>query len=211
MTGFFISFEGPDGSGKSVQVQLLAEFLRKNKQNVICTKEPGGTPLGEQIRHMLLDDMSIGLTSQTELMLFLADRAHHVASVIQPALDQGDVVLCDRYVDSTMAYQSGGRGLEEVQLQQFNSFCTMGLLPHVTFLMDVDSEIGLARAKVRGAADRMELEALSFHQKLRRKYLDIADQNQDRIVVMDTSAQSIEVIHRKILNYLKSNYGEWMS
>ncbi|GBR75385.1 thymidylate kinase [Candidatus Termititenax persephonae] len=192
----FITFEGPDGSGKTTQSKLLYEELRRRGKGVVWTREPGGTDLGRSIRQLLLDDQNASLAPETELFLFAADRAQHVAKVLRPGLAAGQIVLCDRYVDSTTAYQAGGRGFSAELIASLNAYSTGGLLPDITFLLDVPSEIGLQRA-TRQKADKFEQESLAFHQKVRAKYLELAAA-QTRIHVLD-GLQTKEAIFQQIM------------
>lgn len=182
----FITFEGPDGSGKTTQSKLLVDALIAQGKSVLWTREPGGSAVGKKIRTMLLDDTSVQLDPLTELFLFAADRAEHVRTVIRPALSAGKIVICDRYIDSTTAYQAGGRGFDLDVVLTLNKLSTEGLIPDKTFIIDVPSEIGLGRVqKQRGSADKFESEALSFHQKVRAMYLKIAALEQKRCVILD--------------------------
>ena len=192
----FITFEGPDGSGKTTQSKLLYEELLRQGKPVVWTREPGGTETGRKIRNMLLEDPTIKLASETELFLFAADRAQHVTEIIRPALAAGKIVICDRYIDSTTAYQSGGRGFDAALIADLNRYSTNGLLPDLTFLLDVTSDIGLERA-TRQKADKFEQESVDFHQKVRQKYLEIA-KNNSRFVVLD-GTQPKEKIFKEIL------------
>ncbi|MDR2431960.1 MAG: dTMP kinase [Candidatus Margulisbacteria bacterium] len=198
----FITFEGPDGSGKTTQSKMLYEELLRQGRPAIWTREPGGTKSGRKIRSMLLDDPGVELSPETELFLFAADRAQHIAEIIRPALDAGKIVICDRYMDSTTAYQSGGRGFPVEMIVALNEYSTGGLRPDLTFLLDVPSGIGLKRAAGR-KTDKFEQESLVFHQRVRQKYLDLA-QSDSRIVVLDGSAP-IKTIFQVILTYLQNN------
>lgn len=192
--GMFITFEGPEGSGKSTQIRLLAEALRAQGVVVTVTREPGGSPLGAAIRKLLLDS-PVRPASDAELFLFLADRADHVANVIRPALTRGEVVLCDRYSDSTFAYQGGGRGLPLARLKRLDCEATGGLKPDLTLLLDLPVEKGLERAEKRGAGkkDRMEKERLGFHRRVRDCFLFLAKKEPRRFRVLDAT-RSMEAI-----------------
>jgi dTMP kinase len=179
----FITFEGPDGSGKTTQSRLLYDELQRQGWDVLWSREPGGTAAGQKIRALLLDDPSARLAPPAELFLFAADRAQHVAEVIRPALAQGKIVICDRYIDSTTAYQAGGRGFAADFIARLNEDSTGGLLPDFTFLLDILSEIGLQRA-TRTKADKFEQESLNFHRRVRDTYLKMAENNQ-RFCVLD--------------------------
>ena len=187
MGGKFIVFEGVEGAGKTTQIRQTAAWLQSKcseDRTVVITREPGGTKLGQQIRHMLLEpDSSIG--NRAELLLYGADRAQHVESVIRPQLDRGDIVLCDRFTDSTVAYQGYGRGFERAEIDQINCLATGGLQSDLTIWLDLDVEIGLQRVLVRGKPDRLEQANLEFHQRVRQGYQALANSYPDRIVRID--------------------------
>ncbi len=186
--GFFITFEGPEGSGKSTQARLLAEWLRDRGVDVLLTREPGGTPVGDRIRSILLDPRLDHLSPEAEVLLFSASRAQHVRTLIRPALEAGRVVICDRYADSTYAYQGYGRGLPLEDLQAITRFATGGLKPDLTLLIDVPVEIGLRRKRGGSGKDdwnRMEQERLAYHRRVREGYLKLAEQEPQRWVVLD--------------------------
>jgi dTMP kinase len=195
----FITFEGPDGSGKTTQSKLLYAELQRQGQNVLWTREPGGTPAGQKIRALLLDDSSIQFAPAAELFLFAADRAQHVAEVIRPALEQGKIVICDRYIDSTTAYQAGGRGFDADFIAKLNQDSSGGLLPDLTFLLDILSEIGLQRA-TSTKSDKFEQESLNFHRRVRETYLQTA-QNNPRFCILDGNKPQ-ETIFAEILTVL---------
>ena len=182
--GLFVSFEGIDGTGKSTQMALLHDSLVEAGETVLLVREPGGTALGNRIREILLDKKSIGMHPETELLLFEAARAQIVREVIQPALDDGTIVLCDRFFDSTVAYQGGARGLDCETIHLLNRFAAGGLEPDITFLLDLPEDVAAGRQKNRGAADRLEAEGLAFMRRVRQAYLDLA-QMLPRIVVLD--------------------------
>lgn len=197
----FITFEGIEGSGKSTAMRLLAEYLEKKGHAVLLTREPGGSGLGRRLRALLLDTRTGDIRSRAELFLFLADRAQHVGEVIRPALDEGQVVLCDRYVDSTLAYQGHGRGMDVDQLRAVNALATGGLQPHLTLLLDVPIEVGLARAGRRNreqgtviAEGRFESESKEFHSRVRRGYLESAAEEPDRFAVIDAVSPPDEIL-----------------
>lgn len=183
---FFLTFEGIEGSGKSTQARRLGEALVGEGFDVVLTREPGGTDLTADIRRILADPAS-RLDATAELMLFLADRAQHVASVIRPALEAGKVVLCDRYCDSTLAYQGYGRGHELAWLEDLNRRCSHGVVPDLTLWIDCDIEVGLSRAKRRagGPGDRFEIEPLAFHTKIRDGFAELAARHPARILRID--------------------------
>lgn len=183
MTGLFVAFEGGEGAGKSTQVALAARWLRARGRTVRTTREPGATPAGQRIREIVLDPAS-ALVPLAEALLYAADRAHHVASVVRPELAAGHVVLTDRYVDSTLAYQGAGRALHADQLAALVELATGGLLPDLTIVLDVDPATGLTRAAGRRQLDRIEAESLDFHQRVRAGFLDLAAAAPDRYLVL---------------------------
>jgi dTMP kinase len=178
----FVAFEGGEGVGKSTQIARAAGWLRSLGHDVLETREPGGTPLGKELRRLVLDPDG-HVTPRAEALLYAADRAHHVETVIRPALDAGAIVLTDRYVDSTLAYQGGGRGLGDARV--VTDWATGGLLPDLTVLLDVDPAVGLARAGARAAPDRLEAAALEFHEAVRAAFLALAADAPQRYVVLD--------------------------
>jgi dTMP kinase len=195
----FITIEGIEGGGKTTQVGLLAAALERVKVAVRVTREPGGTKFGEEVRALLLHS-SAAMSTLAELFLLLADRAEHVESLIRPALDAGEVVLCDRFADSTLAYQAYGRELSLDAVRTAESFARRGLLPDLTFVLDCPIEIGLARTRERRghmAADRFESEGASFHERVRQGFLALAREDPGRIRVIDSSRPADEV-HREI-------------
>jgi dTMP kinase len=193
--GLFIVFEGGEGAGKSTQVQRLAEALRAQGRDVFVTREPGATDIGERIRHLLLHDEpeSTGLTARAEALLYAADRAHHVAALVRPALARGEVVISDRYVDSSLAYQGAGRTLPVHEVSWLSSWATGGLKPDLVVLLDVEPRVGLSRAGERGGADRLESESDAFHERVRYAFLDLAAADPGRYLVLD-AARSPESI-----------------
>ena len=193
MTGLFITLEGPEGAGKSTQMPLLCEWLEAQGHEVVCTRNPGGTQIGRQIRQILLDPENRALVPMAELMLYAADRAQHVQEVVRPALSAGKVVICDRFSDSTLAYQGHGRGLDTTLLRALNEMATEGLRPDLTLLLDLSSEAGLARVQRYRQTDRLEEEAIAFHHRLREGYLALAAEEPERIVVID-ALQEAEVV-----------------
>ena len=187
--GYFITIEGIEGSGKSTQARRLAELLRaQTSREVVVTREPGGTDLTQRIRSLLADPTA-GLDPRAELFLFLADRAHHVATVIGPALARGAIVICDRYSDSTLAYQGYARGHDLELLRDLNTWASYGAAPDLTLWIDCDVEVGLARANKRagGPGDRFEAEPLRFHEKVRLGFAEIAATESGRVVRIDGS------------------------
>jgi dTMP kinase len=202
-TGLFISFEGPDGSGKTTQADVLALFLRKRGVPIVETREPGGTPVGEQVRHVLLAPGGAPMTPLVMALLLSAARAQHVHDVIRPALDSGQTVICDRYADSTLAYQGYGMGLELEQVRTLTSIATAGLQPDLTVYVDVTPEVGLARMAARGGRDRLDSETLEFHQRVRNGYRALMDQDPDRWIRID-GAQSPDQVHAEVVRAVQS-------
>lgn len=198
MSGLFFTFEGVEGCGKSTQIACLEESLRSRGVQVVVTREPGGTPIAETIRKVILDTDHAAMADTTELLLYAAARAQHVAERIRPALEAGRVVLCDRFADSTTAYQGGGRKIPADLLQDLNRIATQGLAPHRTFLLDLPAEEGLLRIRARGDRDRIEQESLAFHEDVRRAYLRLAMAEPSRIQVLDAS-RSVEACAEEIL------------
>jgi len=197
-----ITFEGGEGCGKSTHVKLLKEYLESLGKKVILTKEPGGTEVGKIIRQTLLDaDLSLEVLS--EIFLFAADRMEHVEKVIRPALAEGRIVISDRFTDSTLAYQLGGRGLPEDLVRYINWISCRGLVPEFTFLLDIPAAEGLKRVAGRGASDRFEKEIMAFHERVRDKYLEIASQNPERIRVIETF-KSEEEVQREIRSHIQA-------
>jgi len=190
-TGFFIAFEGVEGSGKGTQIQLAAEHLRNEGYDVLLTREPGGTELGERLRNLLLDPETGAVDARAEALLFAASRAQTVHSVIRPALAEGKVVICDRYVDSSLAYQGWGRGLGEQDILTLNVWATQGLFPDLVILLHLEPERGLLRSTE--GPDRMELEGQDFHAKVADAYLKIAEEHPERFVVIDADRAPAEV------------------
>ena len=185
MTGLLITLEGIEGSGKSTQASHLRNTLVHERIPVSLTREPGGSPLAERIREILLRGGEEPLAPGAELLLFLAARAQHVARTIRPALDRGEVVVCDRFTDATIAYQGGGRTIPETFLTSLNDWATGGLRPARTYLLDVPVDVGLERAKKRtGAPDRFETESRAFFEAVRARYLYIARREPERMVVL---------------------------
>jgi dTMP kinase len=201
MSGFFISFEGIEGSGKSTQVSLLAQALRDQGYQVVVTREPGGTTVGQVLRRILLEPSTTPLAQGAEVLLMLADRAQHVHEVIAPGLRAGNIVISDRFVDSTTAYQGYGRGIESSLLAQLNAFACGGCLPHLTVLLDLPVDEGLQRAGQRrgnAAVDHFEAESRMFHEQVRAGFLAVAYANPERVRIVDAT-RSIEEIHGEIL------------
>ncbi|KFJ93163.1 dTMP kinase [Pseudomonas indoloxydans] len=193
MTGLFITLEGPEGAGKSTNREYLAERLREQGIDVLLTREPGGTPLAERIRELLLDPSDEPMAADTELLLVFAARAQHLQQVIRPALAKGSVVLCDRFTDATYAYQGGGRGLSIERIAQLEQFVQGELRPDLTLIFDLPVEIGLARAAARGRLDRFEQEGRGFFEAVRQAYLQRAEQAPQRYRVLDAGQTLAQV------------------
>jgi dTMP kinase len=198
MSGVFVSFEGGEGSGKTTQLKLVANHLRGPGKEVIETRDPGGTTIGKEIRTLLLSPESAPMAEAAELLLYEASRAQLVRQVIAPALARGAVVLCDRFTDSTLAYQGFGRGLDLGLIRRLNRFATDGLAPDLTILLDLDPGMGLLRCtktsrRVSSSRDRVEAEPLQFHQRVRDGYLALARENPDRIRMIDAGQTVAEV------------------
>jgi len=193
----FITFEGAEGCGKSTQAAMLKEHLEKMGKNVILTQEPGGTALGKGLRKILLDPQ-VSIDETTEIYLFAADRSDHVSKIIKPALSEGNIVISDRYVDSTLAYQIGGRNLPEDLVRYINMVSSHGLKPDLTILLDVTPVVGLKRAAKRSKVDRFEQETIEFHQRVREMYLMIAKAEPARVKVINTDEAEIEDVQEQI-------------
>ena len=203
MRGFFITLEGPDGAGKGTQGRRLVEHLRRAAVDVLNTREPGGTPIGERIRQALLDDSHREMAAETEMLLFAASRAQFVREVVRPALARGTTVLSERYVDASLAYQGFGRGLDVGLVRTVNDVATGGLLPDLTLLLDIDPAVGLERVQAAGRAgaaggDRLEQETLAFHQRVRAGFLQLARESPKRFVVIDAQGDA-ERVHREVV------------
>ncbi len=194
----FITFEGPEGSGKSTQLILLAAWLRGLGEDVLTTREPGGTVIGDRVRAILLDPACAEMRAETELLLFSAARAQHVGQAIRPHLARGGVVLCDRYADSSLAYQGYGRGLDLATLQVITAFATGGLRPDLVVFLDIDAEAGLRRKQLHAHDDasqwnRMEQETLAYHQRVRAGYWQMAAAEPGRWLLVDAS-QAVDAV-----------------
>jgi len=188
--GMFITFEGGDGSGKSTQIQSVRDWFESRGREVIVTREPGGTELGTEIRRLVQKGPE-DVDARTEALLYAADRAYHVATVIAPALERGAVVLGDRYIDSSLAYQGAARSLGVDEIASLSAWATRGLYPSLTFLLDLPPEVGARRRT--DAPDRMERESMDFHERVRHEYLRLADAEPERIVVIDAVGTVDEV------------------
>lgn len=197
----FISFEGIEGSGKSSLIKNLKNYYKNHALDVFFTKEPGGTELGEKIREILLDPTS-KIDPSSELFLLMADRVHHVKNKINPNLNENKIVFCDRYIDSTIAYQGGGRNLDDKDIEGMIKMLKLPI-PDLTILLDVPVETGLMRAKERSELDRFEKEDIDFHKKIRQSYLNLQKKYPDRIIIFNASMNENDVFE-EVLNYIKS-------
>lgn len=201
--GLFITVEGLEGAGKSTVIQFIKNYLLLHNVELIVTREPGGTEIAEAIRELLLSYYEEKMAEDTELLLFYAGRAQHIASVIKPALAAGKVVLCDRFSDASFAYQSGGRGIPEERLAVLDKWVLGDLTPDLTLFLDVPIKVGLQRIKGRGACDRIESEQIDFFERVRKAYLERAERYSNRYRIIDTSPswQELEPI---LLNFLNN-------
>ncbi len=219
MSGLFITFEGGEGSGKTTQLRLLARRLRAFPEEVVETRDPGGTTIGKEIRTLLLSPESVRMSESAELLLYEASRAQLVREVIAPALARGAIVLSDRFTDSTLAYQGYGRGLDRNLIHRLNQLATAGLRPDLTLLLDVDPQVGLARCARMASAeatsrDRIEQEPLAFHLRTREGYLALAGQEPGRIRVLDASLSmpAIEVaVWNEVVRLRQSRFTDQLS
>lgn len=213
MKGTFISFEGPDGAGKTSVINAIYHDMtsRLGYQKVLLTREPGGNRISEQIRDVLFDDQNTNMDARTEALLFAAARRQHIVEDIEPALKAGKVVLSDRYIDSSVAYQGGGRHLGTDDIWELNQFAIHGLLPQLTIYLDIDSELGLQRINQHRSdqVNRLDREKLRFHRDVRASYLVLAQRHKERIVVIDASQPLADVIsdtQRAIQHHFKNLY-----
>lgn len=211
----FITFEGIEGSGKSTVMEMLAQHLENKGFEVCRTREPGATRLGRALRSILLDARTEHLADRAELFLFLADRAQHVAEIILPAIEEEQIVLCDRYMDSTLVYQGAGRGMDPDRMRSLNDMAVCGMLPDLTLLFDLSVETGLSRAGARNCENgtvisegRFEAESMAFHSRVRSAYLELAAEEPDRISIIDAEQapddvllQCISAVERKLQEY----------
>lgn len=208
MSGLFISLEGIDGAGKSTQARMLADIFRKAGIDVVSVREPGSTPLAERVRPIILDPAMAGLDSKAELLLYLACRAQLIRDVIGPALERGDVVICDRYADSSVAYQGYGRELGADVVRQSNALATGGLQPDLTILIDVP--VGAALGRCTGEADRLEAEERAFHERIRAGFLEIAEREPERVSLVD-GCLSLDEVAREIEHIVVERFPRFLS
>lgn len=213
MKGIFISFEGPDGAGKTSVINAIQGYLSQKygKNQVLLTREPGGNYISEQIRDVLFDDRNINMDARTEALLFAAARRQHIVEDIQPALDEGKIVLSDRYIDSSVAYQGGGRHLGTTAVWNLNQFAINGLLPDLTIYLDIDSELGLRRISEHRSnqVNRLDREKLQFHRNVRAAYLKLAQDHPKRIVTIDAS-QPLERVIQDAKRIINDRFGSLM-
>lgn len=202
--GKFISLEGMEGTGKSTQARLLHSYLTKNNIKALLTVEPGGTPIGLEIREILLQPDHKEMDPLTELLLYLASRRQHVAEVIKPALEAGLTVISDRFSDSTFAYQGYARGLDLDLIKTLNNTATGGLVPDFTIILDIDPEIGLQRNRDAGKSDRLEQEAIGFHRKVREGFFEIARSEPQRFCVLNSEGKR-EDTHKKVVEAVRGS------
>lgn len=204
--GYFITLEGPEGAGKSTIIPAIKEALEKEWHNgIVTTREPGGSHIAEQIRHILLSVENTEMDARTEALLFSAARRQHLVDIVIPALDLGKIVICDRFVDSSLAYQGVARGIDHTDIWTINHFAIQGYLPDLTLLVDVPADLGLARiqaARTQDDIDRLDRESIEFHEKVRQSYLQLA-QHSDRIKIIDGSL-SIEQVIENALSIIKT-------
>jgi dTMP kinase len=201
MRGTFITVEGIEGTGKSTNIAFLTRQIEARGHEVVTTREPGGTPMAEKIRQLLLDHDQESLPAIAELLLFFAARALHLKNMIVPALEAGTWVICDRFTDATRAYQAAGRGLPPESVETLAGWVQQGLEPDLTILLDAPAETGLERAAARGEGDRMDNEAVDFYRRVRTAYLDLAARHVERFAVVDAS-QSLDAVQRDIARHL---------
>jgi len=202
----FVTLEGPDGGGKSTQARQLVDYLQGRGLNVLLTREPGGTPIGDQIRRTLMDLGNTGMNPRTEILLFSASRAQIVHQVIRPHLESGGIVVCDRFYDSTLAYQGYGHGLDLQALQTITAFATGGLRPDLTLLLDLPAEDGLRRRKRGGQWNRLDAYDLAFHQRVRQGYFALAAAEPKRWVRLDAT-QPVDAVQAEMRQAVDARLG----
>lgn len=208
MKGLFVSFEGTDGSGKTTQISFLKHYLQDKGFDVLITREPGGTKISEQIRNVLLDNANLGMSPVCEMLLYAAARAEHVDKIIIPALNEGKIVLCDRFIDSSLAYQGFGRGLGVDIVEQVNTTALSGLMPDLTLLFTVNTECGIARRiAAKKETDRLESEAMDFHDRVSAGFTEISLRYPDRIKVLNAE-QSIENLFNDVKIHVENLIGK---
>lgn len=206
---FFITFEGPDGSGKDTAIQNLARYLKKSGHQVLLTKEPGGSKIGRQIRKILIDPKNTEMDKLTELLFYIANRNQNIEEQIRPALKQGKIVISSRHADSSVAYQAAARKIDVSLVNKLNKIACKEILPDLSIILDVDSQVGLDRAKDRddgeikkGQKDRFEKESLEFHKRVRKQYRKMA-KTARRFVLLDTTNLNIDKMNKKVIEIVK--------
>ena len=211
MKGLFITFEGNDGSGKSSALQAVKQELKELGYDVLYTREPGGSPIAEKIRELILDKANVGMDDRTEALLYAASRREHITKTIIPALNEGKIILCDRFLDSSLAYQGYARELGVENVLNMNQFATEGLFPDLTILVCVHPEIGMLRIKKdERDMDRLEIEKMTFHTKLYEGYLKVADQYDNRIVAINgeqTKEEVLQAVKDVLYPFIKEHMG----
>lgn len=211
LSGIFITFEGPDGAGKtSVLNAITAELKQKMEEKIMVTREPGGNSISEAIRNVVLDAKNTKMDGLTEALLFAAARRQHIIETILPALREDKIVLCDRFVDSSIAYQGAGRNVGTNEVTEINHFATKGLVPDLTLYFDVPSVVGLERIQKfrQDEINRLDKDSLAFHQRVRQAYLELYDKNEERIILIDAN-QKLENVIADTLAVLAKRYPEW--
>jgi len=207
MRGLLITLEGPDGSGKTTQAEALVAYLRQKGLQVVMTREPGGTAISEQIRNILLDKRNQMMDNMTEALLYAASRAQHVAEVIQPALEEGKIVVCDRFLDSSIVYQGIARGLGLEAVQKINEFAVRGCMPDITFLLKIPPRAGLERKYNQGNQDRLESESIDFHEQVYQGYQILEAKEPERIKGID-AGKAPEEVHLEIIRWVEKKLKE---
>ncbi|MDF2820589.1 MAG: tmk [Clostridiales bacterium] len=205
MRGLFITFEGGDGSGKTSQINLLKKYFEQQGKEVIITREPGGTVISEKVREIILDINNTEMSDITEALLYAAARAQHVNEVIEPAIKEGKIVICDRFVDSSVVYQGYARQIGIDMILKINDIATNGLVPDLTFYLDLEAKIGLNRKKNQAELDRLEVEKIEFHENVISGYRELANRNPDRIITIDATL-TVEEIYNKVVQTIKGRY-----
>ncbi|SDY99142.1 dTMP kinase [Proteiniborus ethanoligenes] len=211
MKGIFITLEGPDGSGKSTITRLLSEYLKEKGQDVVTTREPGGTKISEDIRTIILDSKNTSMSNVTEALLYAASRAQHVSQKIAPAIEEGKIIICDRFVLSSLVYQGIGRGLGVDKIKAINDFAIQGVEPDLILFFDISPEIALKRKTRRNQGDRLEREKLDFHQKVYEGYLSLIEIYEGKIKVIDatkTKENTFEQVRAIVDNLLEKKKEE---